>query len=97
MAPKEREISGRTKIVEILARYPGGLNAARIRKLVIREHAISESHVASLLVHLAREGKITNQGLCSCDSCGRESVIYKTIIKESPNGQIPQELHQSPA
>lgn len=77
MVKRPRKNSGRTKILEIIGRHPNGLNAAKIRELVSREHTLSEQHIASILVHLCREGRLINDSKHSCPSCALRSVIYK--------------------
>lgn len=81
---KERKTSGRKKILEVLGKYPDGLNAAKIRELVLKEYPINGGHVASLLVHLTRENKIVNEGKCGCNVCALRSVIYKVKPPVSP-------------
>lgn len=65
------------KILEALARHPDGLNAAKVRELVIREYPVKAQSVASLLVHLAREGRILNGPKHACPGCGVRSVVYR--------------------
>lgn len=77
------KMSGRKKILEVLGKHPEGLNAAKIREFVTKEHAINEQHIASLLGLLAREGKIRNEGKMGCPHCCFKSVLYKIRLPMS--------------
>lgn len=77
MEAKTRRISTRAKILDVLINYPQGLNAAKIREIILKTHATSEQHIACVLVQLVREGRIMNQGRCGCPSCALQSTIYQ--------------------
>lgn len=77
MAERKIIVSGRRKILQVLAQHPRGLNAAKIRELVLKEYAISEDRIAKVLWKLAEEGKITKGEKCGCPSCALRSIIYK--------------------
>lgn len=74
---EKNKISGRKKILEVLSKNPGGLNTGKIRELVLKERAINEQHLASVVSVLVREGKIKNDGKHECPHCCARSIIYK--------------------
>lgn len=71
-----RENSGRAKILEILAKHPDGLNATKIRGLVLKEQALDEHYLISEISRMAREGKFARKTKKECPCCGIHSVMY---------------------
>lgn len=80
MRTKKGIVPCRTRILNALRAHPRGLNAARIRQIVIKDHPVDTHTVAAELVRLAREGKIVNTGKCDCPSCALRSVVYRIEI-----------------
>lgn len=77
MGLRENKVSGRRKILQLLKDYPEGLNAAKIRQIVMLDYPVSEEAVAKALVRLTTEEKIINTGKGGCPSCALRSVIYR--------------------
>lgn len=77
MGSKASKTSGRTKILEVFARHPEGLNAAKLRKLVLNEYAVSEDALVTALTKFTREGKLRSEGKCECSQCALRSVVYR--------------------
>lgn len=80
MRTKKGVVPCRVRILDALRAHPQGLNAARIRQIVLKDHPVNDQTVANELLHLAREGKITNEGKCGCPSCALRSVIYRIKV-----------------
>lgn len=68
--------SGRAKILEVLGRYPDGLNSTKICEMVLKEYAMERHYLISEIARIAKEGKLTKVKRKECPSCGFHSVVY---------------------